>query len=242
MAGTSGEFPGERRGGTDRRTRAPTTMLVRAEQRERRQFAAMLHDELQQLLYSVQLKLLLARDACVAERYPESARQLAHAGSLLARSIDVTRQLSVDLNPPILRTEGLRTILLWLRARMRDLYGLDVRVEADREIRVDDGDARVLLYQVFRELLFNIARHAGVKSATVELQDLGRQVCVSVSDSGKGFEVEKAPDKAHNSPAVGLASVRARLGLLGGTISIASRPGEGTRVTLCLPRMPEIGA
>ena len=92
---------------------------------------------------------------------------------------------------------------------------------------------RVLLFQAVRELLFNIVKHAGISQATVSLEqaDGGRRI--TVSDSGKGFEVESImndPKTAH-----GLLMLQDRLGLIGGSIEVTSKLGDGTRVVIEIP-------
>jgi two-component system CheB/CheR fusion protein len=214
--------------------------LVRAEQRERRRLSETLHDDLQQVLYGIQLKHRMARDELHAGRQGETEQQLLQAESLLARGMRLTRQLSVDLNPPILRTEGLKGILEWLQGQMKELHGVDVELDALHDVRIEDADTRVLLFQVFRELLFNVAKHARTQKARVSLHEMNGSLMVGVTDEGQGFDAEKlAMDGGKKS--VGMTSVRERVGLLGGAVSIASKPGEGTTVTVTVPKSTRIG-
>src|SRR4029453_5022963 len=120
--------------------------------------------------------LAMLRDAAGDGR--NAKKHIAEAEELLGCGIQLTRQLSVDLNPPVLKSEGLRAILSWLQSHMRELHGLDVEIEPEGEIRGADGDVRVLLFQVFRELLFNISKHAGVDSARVSLRESNGELVV----------------------------------------------------------------
>ncbi len=222
-----------------RQVRDLTSSLVRAEQRERRRLSETLHDELQQLLYGVQLKMRLARDETAAARHDEAMLRLAEAEALLLNGTRITRQLSVDLNPPILKHEGVRSILGWLSGHMKDLHGLEVRVDADDEVRIEDADVRVLMFQIFRELLFNIAKHSGATVANVTLKVLDDELLVGFADDGKGFDVDAV--RVENRTKVGLHQVEERVGLLGGRIEVVSFPGEGTTITLHLPKSARIG-
>ena len=224
-----------------RQVRELTSSLVRAEQRERRRLAETLHDELQQLLYGVHLKLKLAQEEHAAGRAVEASERIVEAERLLGDSTRITRQLSVDLNPPILKHEGIRAILNWLRGHMRDLHGLDVRVRADSEVRVEDSDVRVLMFQIFRELLFNMARHSGAKVADVTLEELDGELLVGFADDGRGFDLAAVRDDGGTHTTLGLRQVEERLGLLGGRLEMTSAPGEGTTITLHLPRAARIG-
>jgi two-component system CheB/CheR fusion protein len=225
-----------------RQVRTLTSSLVRAEQSERRRLSETLHDDLQQMLYGAHLKLRLGRDALTRGAGEDSVQHLAQAEGLLARATQVTRQLSVDLNPPILRHEGLRAILEWLQGQMKELHELDVEIRTDGETRVEDSDARVLLFQVMRELLFNVAKHSGSKSAVAEVQERDGQLAITVADRGRGFDAQALGRDARDRPSVGLTSVRERVDLLGGSLAIESKPGQGARVTVCVPRKPSIGA
>jgi two-component system CheB/CheR fusion protein len=224
-----------------RQVRQLSTTLVRAEQRERRRLSETLHDELQQILYGVQLKLRLAREEMAAGRPAEQDLQLKQAEELLARCTRVTRQLSVDLNPPILKHEGVRSILTWLQGHMRELHNLGIEIEAADEIQIADGDARVLLFQVLRELLFNIAKHSGADKAKVTLNATDGEVKVVVADDGKGFDAGAVDGQPVSEASLGLTHVKERVSMLGGRMSVDSRPGDGARITVVVPLTARIG-
>ncbi len=203
--------------------------LTEAERRERGRVAQILHDDLQQLLYAVQFKFEAMRRAT-----PRSGPALLdQADDLVARAIQVTRTLTVDLRPPVLRGEGLDRTFEWLAHRMHEAYGLDVTV--DREGDVQAGKTvQVLLFQIVRELLFNVVKHAGTASATIRVGGVEPdRVRVVVADNGVGFEPED-PDEGEAS-GVGLVSVRERIRLVGGSVSIRSAPGGGSEIEIVCP-------
>jgi two-component system CheB/CheR fusion protein len=226
-----------------RQVRSLSTSLVRAEQRERRRLSETLHDDLQQILFGAHLKLRLARDSLARGAAEESRKHLEQSEGLLGQATAVTRQLSVDLNPPILRHEGLRSILEWLQGQMKEVHGIEVEVQSEEEVRIEDGDVRVLLFQIFRELLFNVAKHSGSHRAVAEIRQPDGQLAVTISDQGRGFDPEALSRQNRGErPSVGLTNVRERVGLLGGSLSIESQPEQGTRITVRIPRSPRIGA
>lgn len=116
---------------------------------------------------------------------------------------------------------------------MRKLHGLEITIRSDHDVHTADQDTRVLLFQIVRELLFNVAKHAGTKRADVALRGLDDRVEIIVSDDGKGFDAAAVQEKGF-----GLFSVRERVHLLGGRMQLASNPGQGTRVTLNVPLRP----
>ncbi len=211
--------------------RALALELTRAEQRERRRIAQVLHDHLQQILVAAKLRLGMIRENSPEEAQKESVAQTA---DLLSRAIEASRDLTVELSPPILFDGGLAAGLDWLSRRMKEEQRLDVRVKAEGAEELD-GYLKAFLFQATRELLFNVVKHAGVSEAKVELDARNDgEVRIQVTDRGKGFVPSEMVKEAKGG--FGLASVRERLDLLGGRIDIQSRPGKGTIVTLIAPR------
>jgi len=161
---------------------------------------------------------------------------------LLQEALDTTRSLTVELNPPILTTHGFVGSLSWLGDHVQERHGLALHLDIAPEVQIDNLDLRMLLFQLTRELLFNIVKHAGVTEATIQvhISDVGdetrasahaqKQVTVTVADQGTGFDLDAVDREGH-----GLLSVRERLRLVGGQCKIDTAPGEGTRITLSAP-------
>ena len=210
--------------------RALAADLSEAEQRERQRVAQILHDHLQQLLYALQVKHHLLRQS-IPEADADSERLVDEAEHLLEEALQSTRSLTVELSPPVLKGEGLDRALEWLARRMEEGYGLEVEVEAANNIHVGGG-IEALLFQIVRELLFNVVKHADVSDARVEVVEAEDEVTITVSDQGVGFEVG-AED--HTASGLGLFSVRERIGLVGGTVDVESEPGRGTVVVIRCP-------
>ncbi len=206
--------------------------LTLAEQNERRRIAQVLHDDLQQLLYAIQMHIEQAVEEIPADS--TAAKQLAEeACNWLADAIRVARRLTVDLSPPILKDEGLVDALGWLATQMAEANDLHVTIVAAHAFPIVNQDMRVLLFQLVRELLFNVVKHALVDEATVTLAEgEAGQLTITVRDEGCGFDV--GATAATHTGGFGLFSVRERLALFGGQIAIISTPGAGTEVTLSI--------
>nr|WP_232090808.1 ATP-binding protein [Halomonas sp. MCCC 1A13316] len=119
---------------------------------------------------------------------------------------------------------------------MQQLHSLEIELETLNPPVTSNENLRVLLFQVVRELLFNIKKHANVDRARVELDQADERILIRVSDSGQGFTSEVMEDR-HGS-GFGLVSVRERLRLLGGDMEINSAPGEGTTILIWVPATP----
>ena len=206
---------------------------TQAEGRERRRLAGLLHDHLQQLLVAANMRLSSVALALGAAH----GGQLDQVGQLINKSIDVSRSLTTQLSPPILYEGGLMPALHWLGRRMREDHGLAVGVHDGGAPPVHQDDARAFLFEVVRELLFNIVKHAGVREAQVTVSGAAPgAVCITVEDRGRGFDAAATRPCADR---FGLFSIRQRLNLLGGRLEIVSAEGRGTQVTIELPNPPD---
>jgi two-component system, chemotaxis family, CheB/CheR fusion protein len=204
--------------------------LSRAEQRERRRMAQVLHDDVQQMLVAQQLQLhMLGADAG-----EEIQAGLLKLTAQLDDIVQTIRTLSVELSPPVLSSANLRDSLNWLAGHMLEQYRLHVDVEARADIVVPDGNQRELIVRLAQELLFNVVKHAGVDSARLIAREDDGQLVIRVEDDGRGFDPAGLGEQA-GLATFGLHSVRERLHLFGGQFHVDSAPQAGTRLTLTLP-------
>ncbi len=216
--------------------------LTKAEQRDRHRIAQILHDDLQQRLYAIQMQIPLLQHALEADE-TTGERDFAEINEQLNEVVAVMRHLSVDLSPPILRDEGLTQAIKWLASQMQEQYDLHIELHAEEAFAVPDPDMQVLLYSSVRELLFNIVKHAGMNQAVVSLDRINDELYIEVCDTGKGFNAavlaqRTSPSSAGNEyrqPSFGLPTLRHRLSLFGGDMDIESQPHTGTRITLRIP-------
>ncbi len=209
--------------------RALAGELTLSEQRERSRLAKILHDHLQQLLVAAKFRI-----AILGRSEEETVKQGSQeVEELIDESIGTSRSLTAELSPPILNEAGLKAGLEWLAKRMADKQGLLVELQIS-----DDGelpqDIKVLLFESVRELLFNVVKHAQTRVATVGVQRIGPQLQVIVSDQGIGFDPAAMPAVGIAGHGFGLFSIRERVELMGGTFSIESNAGRGSRFILSL--------
>jgi len=117
-----------------------------------------------------------------------------------------------------------------------DAHHLHVTVETRTDVRPENQEAAVVLFNAMRELLFNVVKHAGVSEAQVILDEKEGRVQLTVEDQGTGFDSALIRERANGG--FGLLSVRERLRLIDGELQVQSAPGEGTRITLLAPSSP----
>lgn len=210
--------------------------LSLTEERERRQLATVLHDNIAQLLVLAKAKFEKIQESTL---YRSLAKPTEEIRRLIDESIRYTRSLIFELSPPILYDLGFEPAMEWLAEHMEQQYGLVVIVEDDHQPKPLDNEARVLLFRAVRELLFNVLKHAQASCARVCMHREDDFLRVSVEDNGVGFapgHLSGAPGKVGG---FGLFSIRERLNYFGGAMAIESTPGQVTTVILTMPLQPD---
>ena len=195
-----------------------------AEQRERRILAEALHDHALQNLLSARQEL---EEAAAATGHPG----LDRAETALHDTVGQLRDAVFELHPYVLEQAGLTAALRSVAQQAASRGGLAL----DLDLRYDDRHPRdPLLFSAARELLSNVVRHADASRVSVRLAPDGRQLELAVEDDGRGFQPERLAERLADGH-VGLASQRVRIEAAGGSMRIASSPGDGTRVAIHLP-------
>jgi CheY-like chemotaxis protein len=156
---------------------------------------------------------------------------------MLDESIEKSRRLSHELSPSVLRHFGLVSALKWLASQMKEQFGLQVELAANADRENEDDPLKLFLFRAVRELLFNVAKHAGTKIVRVALTDRGDRLVLEVTDRGVGFDTDIL-ERASVKSGLGLVSIRERARCLGGSLKIESAPGKGSRFTLTIPLKP----
>ncbi len=204
--------------------------IVRTEQRERQRIAQLLHDQLQQLLAATLYGLKSLRTAGSEAERQESFTDLS---GQLRECISISRSLTSEISHPAFSEPDLAAALEWLAAWMKDKHGLEVELESVESLAMESEETRIMLLQAARELLFNVVKHSGVKTASLRLGlDSDGRVLITVSDKGVGFDMSKLAGFGTASGGIGLFSIRERLALAGGGMEVASSPGHGSSFTV----------
>jgi signal transduction histidine kinase len=196
---------------------------------ESRRLAHALHDEAGQLLASVHIAL----SEIASDLPPSGRRRLKESRNLLLRIEEELRRISHELRPTVLDVLGLGPALAALAEGVSKRGGFEVKVEGSMGDRLP-ANAETALYRVVQEALTNVGRHAGATSVTVRLQRSRGILFCMVRDDGKGFDASRILAPGGGS-GLGLLGMKERMGSLGGSLSIKSRPGRGTELTFQVP-------
>ncbi|MCL5280196.1 MAG: response regulator, partial [Planctomycetes bacterium] len=209
-----------------------TLEVSEAEDRERRHLAEILHDDLQQVLAAARFHLSLLNNR--AKHDPAQQAIIAQVSQMLLDAVQKSRSLSHELSPAVLHQGDLGETLHWLAEQVRTKHGLRVTIEAFGPINTQSEALKMFLYKAAQELLFNVVKHARTEAARIRVRRLGRYLCLSVSDRGRGFD----PRQLRETAGFGLLSIRERIELLGGRMKIRSAADEGSTFHIVVPDSP----
>jgi PAS domain S-box-containing protein len=202
--------------------------LSLSQEKERRQIADDLHDQLGQNLVLAKVKLGELRESLPLEHAP-LADEIRH---LVDQTIKDTRSLIHNLCPQVLYEFGLEAAIDWLVEQVQVKYGLRCVVEKIQQLKPLSDKIQLVLFQAVRELLTNVAKHARANQARIILE--GEEDCVKIKvvDDGCGFDPSSLLLPGTSGGGFGLFSLRERLAAIGGTLDIDSSAGNGMRVTV----------
>jgi two-component system, NarL family, sensor histidine kinase UhpB len=207
------------------RRRAGSAAL-QAQEQERARVARDLHDEVNQSLTGLLLRLEAAREVAP----PELEGQLAETKALANQAMRELLSLARQLRPTALDDLGLAAATA---GQVEQLAHGEVAAEfaAEGDFSDLDDDAQLVVYRVAQEALSNAGRHSGAGHVAVRLRRAGGDGAVEleVADDGRGFAFDESEG------GLGIAGMRERALLIGGRLTIESRPGRGTTVRLLVP-------
>jgi signal transduction histidine kinase len=197
---------------------------------ELKRIAHAIHDGAGQLLATVHLSL----DQVERDLDPGAQAHLRVVKNHLDDVYQQLRHLSHELRPTILDDLGLLPAIEFLSEGIARRSGLRVAVQSSNAARLP-VPVETVLYRVVQEALTNISKHARATSVKIRFRVLGKMVRCSIFDDGVGFHPNgaKAPSAGKG---LGLVGMREKLQPLGGTLTIASIPGQGTKLFITVPR------
>lgn len=214
-------------------------LVLRAQEEERGRVARDLHDEVNQSLTAI-----LVRLEAVAQGAPERmAGELRELKALAGQAMDELLRLARQLRPAALDDHGLAAAIEGQARRFEEQTGVPVALRLGTDGAGLDGERDTVIYRVAQEALANVARHAGAREVSLTLSESPGGVTLEVRDDGAGFNPaalaagrETAPAAGRTTGAgLGLDGMAERARLVGGRLQIESAPGAGTRVRLVVP-------
>jgi two-component system sensor histidine kinase UhpB len=200
-------------------------LVLRAQEEERRRLARDLHDEVNQSLTAILLRL----EALSQAAPPEQGEELSELKRLVNQAMEELLQLARQLRPTALDDHGLLPALATHVRRFAAQTGIETDLRACAEVLQLSPDEEIAIYRVVQEALANVARHAEASRVQVNLETVGEALELQVRDDGRGFDT----DRRRNG--LGLDGMAERARLVGGDLTIRSGRGSGTELTLRVP-------
>jgi PAS domain S-box-containing protein len=204
--------------------------LIAAQEEERARIARELHDNLSQRMAMLEIGLQQLRTK--PSELSHTAKKHLNDVEKIANEISSDiHHLSHRLHPSKLHNLGLVVALHGLCNEMSEQSGVKIHFTYRAVPRALPSDISLCLYRISQEALNNVVRHSSAREATLELSRKNHTIGLCISDAGLGFNPEQVQEKA----GLGLVSMRERLRLVGGQLSIVSEPFHGTQVCAQVP-------
>ena len=205
---------------------------IDASERERARWARELHDETLQELGAISITLSSAHESNDARKLQEAVTLSLGYGEYAMRGL---REIITDLRPGALDALGVTAALESLAERTRKRWDIAIEVDVDLVCEADRAPLRHApaleagLYRIAQEAIANAVKHAHASAISIRLNEVDNGIRLVIEDDGRGF------DPGRHSSGFGLIGMHERAELVGGTLTIESGPGEGTRVEVSAP-------
>jgi PAS domain S-box-containing protein len=220
---------------SEEKMRFLSNQLIKAQEKERKRIAMELHDELGQSLIGLKLQLsgFLKKGQGDVKTLGQEINQVLKQIDGMTRNI---RRITQDLHPTMLEHLGLNEALHWLCDQSAKYFKIKI-LDGLRESSYGafSKEQEVIIFRIFQEAFNNIRKHARAKVVSVSISALGKNAIFSIKDAGQGFDLKTVMNRNPSRIGLGLTSMDERARMAGGTLSIQSKPGAGTSITLKVP-------
>lgn len=207
--------------------------VISAQEEERKRIARELHDEYGQTLTGLIMSIESLENMTTPEQ-SQLKKKLADTKTLIIRTLESLRKLTLDLHPSSLDDLGLVAAVRTYIANNLQANGLSVKFESKGLSERLAPPVETALFRIIQEATNNIVKHAKARNIWIKLRAEDGRVAAIIEDDGQGFDVEAAfKTKARRS--LGILSIQERTSLLGGTFALKSQVGRGTRLEIEIP-------
>jgi two-component system, NarL family, sensor histidine kinase UhpB len=215
--------------------------VLRAQEQERTRIAQDLHDEVNQALTAILLRL----EALSQDSPPDRVDEVAELKRLVNQAMEELLNLARQLRPTALDDHGLMPAIEAQLKRFSARTGIEVRVSTEGEPETLPEDVQTAVYRILQEALANIGRHAGATAVSVEMEVEDERLELHIRDDGVGFDpsaVVREVGDGGPGAGLGLSGMVERARLAGGELDVRSAPGGGTTVTLRIGRLVRVAS
>jgi len=209
--------------------------LFAFQENERRRISLELHDELGQSMAALKMQVSAIARRLGQAKPGDLKTDCDEMRNNINQIIENVRRLARDLSPVVLDDLGLQAAIEYLVNNFAKIYTIDVNYQHTDINHLFNEESQRIVYRILQEALTNIGKHAQAKNVILIIEEIERAVRFTVKDNGRGFNVQKTLDQKGAERGMGLESMFERVRILGGRISIVSRPGIDTTITFTVP-------
>jgi two-component system sensor histidine kinase UhpB len=217
------------------RLRSLAQRLVEIQEAERRDLVRRLHDEVGQNLTGLSINLNILRSQMPDEMTTKTTTRIDDSLKLVEETVERIRDVMAELRPPVLDDYGVAAALHWYGNQFSERTGIAAVLQLDELSARLPSQWETALFRIAQEALTNVAKYAHAKTVTVMLEEFKDSIRLTIADDGIGFD----PQTHHQpgaKPEWGLINMRERAQATGGSLTVETAPGKGTRIVVEVPR------
>jgi signal transduction histidine kinase len=215
---------------SESRLRSLSSELLNAQEKERKRIAGELHDSVVASLSAIKFSI----ESAASNKMRNGTAEPELLEALVSRvkdSIQETRRIMADLRPSVLDDLGILAAINWFCREYQETYS---HIHIEKKIDIPEGrvpdSLKTVIFRILQEALNNIAKHSKAEFVEILLKEIGSKIELAIQDNGQGFDLENNLSEGGSRKGLGLLSMRERAELSGGSFSIESIVGEGTRI------------
>ena len=221
---------------SEKQLRGLSRQLITSQEEERRLIAMELHDGIGQTLSAIKFKVETGLEE-MKRKDPDKCLQLQiPVVSMVQGAVEEVRRICKNLRPPILDDLGIVATISWFCREFMKIY---VNIRVEKEILLNEetvpSELKISIFRLLQEALNNVAKHSGADVVRVVLKKDGEWIALLIEDNGSGFDVEAVLGLKDPAIGMGLAGMKERTTLSGGSFEMESAPGKGTRIRALFP-------
>ncbi len=213
--------------------RALSGQVLTAQEEERKRISRDLHDEIGQTLTAVNVTVAMLKKHAAGDT--AFAQKVSEAEKLLAQSMEVVHRFARELRPAMLDHLGVHSALRAHLTHFNRQTGIKVALIPHSVLAQINGQRGEAIFRVAQEALSNVFKHAQATKVKITFTATDEVMRMEIADNGCAFSVEEKLDGHKRTGRLGLLGMQERLRLVGGTFTITSKPGRGTRLRVELP-------
>ena len=227
---------------SERRLRALSAKVLQTQEMERKIISKDIHDSIGSSLAAVKFRLEHEHSS-MGEKRLDKGSSLEEIVDILKETIRETRRICTDLRPSILDNMGMLATIRWF---LREFQGTYHHMAVEENLHIHEEEVpeslKVIMFRILQEALNNAAKHSKATLVRVKLSRKKDCVTLSIEDDGEGFDLKKQATVKSPISGMGLASMKERAELSGGSFKVVSSKGKGTTVQASWPCRESAGS